>query len=372
MLAKKRRFQGLVVVAILIMAMIGGLMPDPFAMPLPIRHPKPVAGVLGRLADFLNDIRANSDANMNFAASAALLRGIAEYEFGESSSANVWIGRNGHLFFGAEQAPAQSAGTIYRRPETQHFVDIATILERDLARRGAKLVVAIPPNAQSVAVDDLPPWARAHSPLEYELAMNELRDRGIATVDLKAPLMVAAHNHHDIYRLTDTHWGTRGAVLAFNLVVTGAGHPDWKANPDTVLGPVIPVVAGDLARMMGIQRFLADSDAPLLPPPVDNWEKLNILRSLPYAGVFDSYAYARRDAKGGARILVLGDSFTQTFWLPLFERTDAARIGWLHHAYCNFDYADVERFDPTLVIWVPTEREMPCPLSAWPQGLPHE
>ena len=372
MLDKKRRFQGLVVVGVLFLAMIGGLMPDPFAMPWPVvHHRKAAIGVLGRLADFMNGMRAYSDANMNFAASAPLLRGLAEYEIGASSSPNVWIGRNDHLFFAGEQTTAQSGGTIYRQRRTLHFVDIAAILARELARRGAKIVVAIPPNAQSVAIGDLPDWAKAHSPLEYDLAMEELRKRGIETVDLKTPMVAKAHRR-SLYLRTDTHWRTFGAVFAYNLVVSGAGHPEWKADPATVRGPVAPIAAGDLARQMGIRPFLTDSGAPLIPVPAGEWDKLDILRSPPFEGVFDTYAYARRGAKSGARVLMLGDSFTQYFWLPLFERTDAERIGWMHHSNCTFDYADVERFDPTLVIWVPTEREMPCPLTAWPAGLPHQ
>ena len=322
MLAKRRRYQGLMVVAILLLAMIGGLMPDPFVMPWPARHPNPSAGVLGRLADFLNGIRAYSDVNMNFAATAPLLRGIAEYEFGESSSPSVWIGRNGHLFFSGERAAAQSSGAIYRTDEVLRFVDIAVVMRRELARRGTALLVAIAPNAQSVSINDLPAWAKARSPLEYDLAMDELRRHRINVMDLKSSL-IATSDARPLYRLTDTHWGRRGAVLAFNLVVSDAGHPEWTVDPQKVLGPVKTVEAGDLARTIGIQRFLTDEDSAMLPSTSSEWSKLDVLRSPAYGGIFDTYAYARKGAKSGARVLVLGDSFTQYFWLPLLERTDA-------------------------------------------------
>ena len=67
---------------------------------------------------------------------------------------------------------------------------------------------------------------------------------------------------------------------------------------------------------------------------------------------------------------MLGDFFTQKFWLPLFQRSDAERIGWMHLSKCGFDFADLERFEPTLVIIAPTERAMPCTLDEWPVGLP--
>jgi alginate O-acetyltransferase complex protein AlgJ len=171
-----------------------------------------------------------------------------------------------------------------------------------------------------------------------------------------------------LYRLTDSHWTTRGAVFAFNLVVSGAGHREWTVDPQAVLSPLTPVAGGDLAHLMGIQRYLTDADAPILPMPEGGWEKVDILRSPPIDG-FDSYAYGRRRAEGGERVLVLGDSFTNLFWGPLFLRSDAERIGWMHHGACGFDFDDVERFEPTLVILAPTERKMPCVLTAWPAAL---
>jgi alginate O-acetyltransferase complex protein AlgJ len=372
MLSQRRRFQGIVAVAILVLVMLGGLVPDPFVTLLPGSQPKQAQiGTLGQLTGFFDGIGDYFDSNMNYAASVPLLRGIVEYELGASSSPKVYIGRNNHLFYAAESAAAQSAGAIYRRSETLHFVDMATILRRELERRGAKLVVTIPPNAQSIAIDDLPSWSKARPPFEYDLAMGELRKRGIASVDLKTPFL-AMEDRDAIYRLTDTHWRMRGAVLAFNLVVPGAGHPEWTVNPEAVLGPVTPIPGGDLARFMGIQRYLTDADAQMLPALEGGWEKLDILRPSPFAGVFDSYAYGRKGAKGGERVLVLGDSFTYYFWLPLFQRSDAERIGWMHHGFCGFDFADVERFEPTLVILAPTERVMPCALAAWPPRLPRE
>jgi hypothetical protein len=87
--------------------------------------------------------------------------------------------------------------------------------------------------------------------------------------------------------------------------------------------------------------------------------------------VFDAYAYRRKEAVAGENVLVIGDSFTRDFWLPLLERSDAKRIGWMHHGLCTFDFVDVERFRPSLVILTPTERYIPCPPGAWPAGLPH-
>jgi alginate O-acetyltransferase complex protein AlgJ len=372
MLALKRRFQGIITAAVLVLAMLGGLVPDPFATPSPNAQPKATrTDALGRFEDFFMAVRDLFRTRMNYAASAPLLRGIIEYELGASSSPKVYIGRNNHLFYNGESTPAQSAGDIYRQPETLHFVDMAAILRRELELRGAGLIVASPPNAQSIAIDDLPSWSRPHPPFEYDLAISELRKRGVATIDLKTALL-ALGDGDALYLRTDTHWSNRGAVQGFNLVVSGGGRPQWMVDPDAVLGRRMPIPAGDLARFMGIQRYLTDTDAPMLPASESGWEKLDILRSPPFGNVFDAYAYGREGAESGERVLLLGDSFTWQFWLPLFKRSDVARIGWMHHAMCGFDFSDVERFNPTLVILAPTERLIPCPLANWPPGLPRE
>ena len=372
MLVPWRRFQGIVVVAIFILVMIGGCLPDPFVTHTSASQPGPARkGMIATVVQLFDYGRSYFELNMNYVASAPLLRSLIKYELGASSSPQVYIGQNHHLFYSGESAAAQSAGAVYRRAETLHFVEMCAILGRELARRGTKMIVVIPPNAQSIAIDDLPSWSRSklHPPLEYDLALQELARNGIQTVDLKT-IWLAHPDGIPLYRLTDTHWNNRAAVLAFDLVVSASGHPQWNVDPATVLGPLTQSTGGDLGYFLGIARFLTDSDRPMWPGPAQAWEKLDILRSPPFIGLFDNYAYERKGAGSGERVFVLGESFTQKFWLPLFERSDAERIGWMHLSKCGFDFADLERFEPTVVIIAPTERAMPCTLDAWPVGLP--
>ena len=195
--------------------------------------------------------------NTRYVALAPLLRGIIGYKLGSSLSPKVYIGRNDHLYYADEQAAAQSAGAIYRRLEVLHFVEMAAVLQRTLSRRDVKLVVAIPPNAQSIAVEDLPWSSNKQWPLEYDLALTELHKRGAKVVDLKAALL-ALNDGNAVYRKTDTHWNTLGSVLSFNLVVADAEHPEWRVDTDAVVGPVSPARGGDLARFMGMQNYWSD------------------------------------------------------------------------------------------------------------------
>jgi hypothetical protein len=103
-------------------------------------------------------------------------------------------------------------------------------------------------------------------------------------------------------------------------------------------------------------------------PAETGWTPIDAIRSPPFIGIFYHYAFER--GHDGERLLVVGDSFTANFWRPLMTHSNAARIGWMHHSECAFDFNDVVRFQPTYVFLAPTERSMPCLLKFWPKGLP--
>lgn len=356
LLRRHRRRLGPMIMTLLVLVMVGGFMPDPMSTPQPFNTMS-----LAAWRDYFSD-------NFAYARSMPFLRGFILYALGTSSDPRVFIGRHAHLYYNAEDVVGQSTGTIYRPDEVRHFADVADALRQALAARGGKLLVLFPPNAQSVATHDLPSWWHISGPLEYDLALRELRQRGIATIDLRASL-AAMPGADELYRRTDSHWRWKAALLAFNEAMRAIGHDAWSIDPATALSPLEPVPAGDLARLIGLQGYLSDADYSWrLPVSRPAWAPIDVLRSPPYAGVFDPYAFQR--SGDGERLLVLGDSFTAGLWRAPLQHTNAARIGWMHHARCNFDYHDVERFHPTWVILAPTERYIPCSLRNWPRGLP--
>jgi len=364
MLRPERRHSGIIASVVLVLLMLGSLAPNPFSSTRSAKH------AAWASSNIISSAISYVDTAMGYAELAPSLRSLIEYELGTSSSRKVYLGRNGHLYYGAERAAEQSAGLIYRASEVIRFAELSSVLSRELQKRGAPLVITVPPNAQSIAIEDLPRSPKARPRLEYDLLFKELKKRGLAAVDLKSHFL-AIGDGNSVYRKTDTHWTSRGAVIAFNQVMSSAKHPEWKVDVNEVLGPVKTVQAGDLARMLGLQNFLTDENADILPARnAKDWQPSQILHSSNPQPVFDSYSFERKGAETTDRILVIGDSFTQHFWLPLLQRTDAAMIGWMHHLECKFDFADVERFKPTLVILAPTERYARCPTKNWPVGLP--
>ena len=361
MLIAKLRYQGVFIAGLFILLMLGSFVPDPFSRPQTMSTP----------ANFFKSAQDYFRLRMKYAAFAPLVRGLVGYNLNSSLTFRAYIGRNHHLYFAEDNATAQSFGDIYRRAEIVRFADIAAILQRELRKDGADLIVAIAPNAQSVAVEDLPLRPTGKELREYDLALAELKNRSIRTSDIRSVLL-AYGDGNALYRLTDTHWNNLGALLAFNSVVTDAGYPQWTV-PWSVLGPATSIPGGDLARFLGIQDYIKDFSRPFIAQTNESWKKISIIRSLPpAANVFENYTY-ERNGGAGSHVLVLGDSFSMNYWLPFFQSTsDIDRIGWMHHSMCAFDFRDVRLFAPTLVIWMPTERAVPCPLEKWPLDLPKE
>jgi hypothetical protein len=364
-----RRYLGPIALALLVLVMLGALVPDPVGTWHPFSVAPGKIGLGARLNALSRAVRDYVGANFGYARSLPYLRGALEYTLGTPSDPRVYFGRGAHLFYSGEDIVSQSTGSLYRAPEVRHFADVADALRRALAVRGSDLVVLIPPNAQSIPMRDQPAWWRISGPLEYDLAMHQLRQRGITTIDLKAAF-TASPERDRLYRRTDSHWRWNGALMAFDLAMQAIGHDEWSLDPATALTPLAPAPGGDLAYLLGLQDHLPDADYALrVAPTASAWTALDVFRGPPF-GWFVPYVYER--APQGERLLVLGDSFTFEFWRRMLQHTGAARVGWMHFAECAFDFDDVARFQPTHVIVAPTERLIVCKQANWPRGLPHD
>src|SRR5271166_5711307 len=77
--------------------------------------------------------------------------------FGNDS---VLIGREGRMFYLGEETVRQSAGLVFRDQRVAETADLLVRMNKELASRGVKFLVAMPPNAATIYQDDLPQWAR--------------------------------------------------------------------------------------------------------------------------------------------------------------------------------------------------------------------
>jgi alginate O-acetyltransferase complex protein AlgJ len=272
----------------------------------------------------------------------------------------VLTGSNGWMFLRADQMLQLSAGLIRRDEQVAETADLLTTMHTLLAARGARLLVASPPNSATIYPDQLPLWARNRGQrTEYDVLLDDLAARGVPAVDLR-PALIAARAEGKVYHMHDTHWTAFGAVTAFNTIVEADSRPDWKLDPARVLGAPETILGGDLARLLGTADEVKETDRLLAVPsgkrePLDNGKQFTTALST--------------SDRSGPTIMIIGDSFTEGFFVPMLLQ-DTGRVVWLLNNVCRFDWKWIDQLRPDEVWWMPTERFIVCGKGARPVGMP--
>jgi hypothetical protein len=222
-------------------------------------------------------------------------------------------------------------------------------------------LAALIPNKHTIYKRYLPVWAAEEAGrTEYDLFLAQMAQAGVATIDLRPPLRLAAASEEPIFYSTDTHWNRLGALTAFDAIAATLGKPHWAADPAQVLGAPVARPGGDLARFLAVNWLLADRDRDLAIEDA-------IKRAVEWGDyVQRSYEVAGTGEKG--TVLVVGDSFSRDLLRPYFARS-VARLVWVHHQGCQFDWSDVDRFNPDTVLFLMAERLVHACLNNRPVGM---
>jgi alginate O-acetyltransferase complex protein AlgJ len=264
----------------------------------------------------------------------------------------VLIGRDGRMFYLGAEMVRQSAGLIFRDQKVADSANRLAAMRDALEKRGIAFFVLVLPSTSSIYQDDLPIWAQSHGrKTEYDLFLQDLAERGIKTVDLRPPLKETA-SEGKAYLLHDSHWTARGAIAGFNAAVEADSHPDWRVAPAKALASPQEIRGGDLARLLGEQDEVAETAEPLALPAVGKEENLS-QDLMP--------AYMITTGKPGPTILVVGDSFTASFF-PRMLAQHVGRAIWVHYNDhgCSFDWSLIDKYHPDEVWWARVERALIC------------
>jgi len=276
-----------------------------------------------------------------------LYANLAKRWLGEGNGA-VFVGRHGRLFYLGDDSVQQSAGLVRRDAQVVETADVLAAMRDALGQRGIRFLVALPPNAATIYPDDLPNWAQRNGRLtEYDVLLAVLAERGIKAVDLR-PAVWTVRSKAPAYFLYDTHWTPRGAIAGFNAIAEADGHPDWRVDADAALAPRSRRQGGDLARMIGVNDDVAEFT-----------EKTNL------SGLSQN---AELTAQHSKTIMIIGDSFTESYFPPLMTKQGVGVV-WQHHKWCGFDWKTIDRSQPDEVWWMPTERYLLCHPNVRPDGF---
>ncbi len=362
---------GVLVAGLLAVMLLSNLIPDPAGSGEWRIVARPQDNLFQRLHGNLRSISFYFKDNFGFRASLPQFRRELR-EFARSPDTKlIYFGPKGQVFWSLQRAPEQTSGQIYRMAAVQRFVSVIEAMQARLPN--TKIVVALPPNAQTVDVENLPDWFNwvKPRPTEYALMLAELAHAGITAVDLRAVLRASPQARK--YLANDTHWNNLSATLALNAAMVAAGHPDWQVDVAAAVGPMKPAPLGDIATALNLRIKLPNENQELRLNPAWQRQTNPDFKSRNEMGGFNPYFVRFRDS--GPRVMVLGDSYTVDSWPYLLGYTPVAEVAWVHfskavYGSCDFDFADVERFAPQVLIIARTERMFPCLKGEWPANLP--
>lgn len=289
-------------------------------------------------------------------ASAALRESLNDEAAG---SGNFLRGRDGFLLL--REGLSESLGFTTSPEAAAQSGALACEVQRRSVQSGARFLYTIAPSPTTiypeVAPDGMgPPIA----PTDYDLVLQAARACGAEVLDLRAPLR-ARREAALLYRRTDTHWTPRGAVIAFNSIVSRLDHPELRVDSRLFRWRTREVL-GDMTRIAGA----LEADAEMVETPElrrrDHIEPTETPLPQPDPTVA---GFVRDYPRDGLSVLLIGDSFTHAFF-PNYLAPVARRVTFIHHQRCGFDWREVERAQADIVLFMPTERFALCEDGARP------
>jgi hypothetical protein len=145
----------------------------------------------------------------------------------------------------------------FSQSELEHWRSLLIERTRRFGSTGAKYVLVIAPNKESIYAEHLPVWIGPKlGPSRLDQLMAYLKSAPEATViDLRASL-IAEKGSEALYYKTDTHWNPRGAYTAYREIARilepsfpGLSVKSWASfNPK-----VVERQSMDIARMIGLE-----------------------------------------------------------------------------------------------------------------------
>lgn len=237
------------------------------------REPAPLPhfdGSLETIPDVIAGLSAWFDDHFGFR--SALVRWYGESRLvvlGASPTPVVIKGRDGWFFYGDDGAVEDYArqGPM-TRDEVQGWRETLTRSHGWLRERQAAYVFAVAPDKHAIYPEKMPAALRRVGDMSRTDQVYEaLAGTGVAAVDLR-PALVAGRTHERVYQRTDTHWNDLGAFAAYRQIIAAVRAqaptvpPAWTRDDFELVERNVEGM--DLAAMMGLKRWLRESDLTLV------------------------------------------------------------------------------------------------------------
>jgi len=244
--------------------------------------------------------------------------------FGESSSKDVIVGRDGWLFYAAENSLSDLLGNKkLSKAELLAWRSWLEFRHDWLARRGVRYLFVIAPNKESIYPEFIPSrFSRRHGTGVTDQLLNYLKDTGcaVSVLDLR-PALIEVKSTMQAYFKTDTHWTDQGAFVGCQQIIAFLQRwmPELKTeSAEGVFSQPAQHKLSDLSAMLGLSVGTTES-APAYSP-LQLGEQRIVRFTLP--NVSETKERSPRTVIPGnplssRRALLLRDSFSDAMLKPL-------------------------------------------------------
>jgi alginate O-acetyltransferase complex protein AlgJ len=315
---------------------------------------------LSGLTDYLAGVDAFVADNIGLRDQLMTVKNRLNRVINGKSNSRVIAGEDGWLFYNAAQVVERNAGLIFQPERVENMLRYAQEAQ-DLANAQGAHFIAMPvPNSHALYRKHLPAWARPKvDPYTEQRAIAEgLKAKGLPISDPYVLFRDRDLEALPLYFRRDTHWNGYGAYIAFHDAMAQFGLADFFPAPESILkGYVQGEYYGVLDQFLGLDKAAESEPLPDLDmTQFDRHPELSAVETDDHVSM-DSYDVTY--APEGPRLLVIGDSFSYSFFRKYWGAGFSA-VHWSHHDYGRYDRSVFNRFKPDYVIFEFVDWEVPA------------
>ncbi len=320
-----------------------------------------------RVEDFVGD---------HFGLRGTLVRGynLIHVTAGVSPMRRIVVGKAGWLFLEQTRLGELNRGAVpLSAPRLARLIESFESRHRYLAGRGVAFAVLAAPDKHSLYPEYLPASLKIVGPSRFQQFRDAALEADFQLVDALAALQAAKAAGEPIYYRGDSHWNCRGAWVAYRALMAKLREAGYRGGRELDEAEV-EFSRPEQPRATDLVRNLLNLDG-LIEEPNDYVcriaEPAEFIASRPDDDRVFDYVYAappgkehrryrRTTPRDHSRVLVYRDSYANAM-LPFLIHTFDEVIYAAPPRPLAFDPADVDRYDPDLVIYQFVERSLYYP-----------
>jgi len=245
-----------------------------------------------------------------------------------SSNPFVLVGKNGWLFYNAENAYENYSGQdLFTKEELAKITEILLTTKEKLENKNIKFLFVIAPNKHSIYSDELQKiFQRKNTFTQTDQVDTILEENSIPYLDLRKTLSQNAQKMQ-LYYKTDTHWNNLGAYLAYKEISKQLNFApyEWSFQMGSKSG-------GDLSAFLSLKENIMDTQiiahpkfeakAKLLPTLFENPKKNHDLYTFGTQDTTQPKAVVFRDSFSNALVPYLSEHFSQVSYVWTYNVLD--------------------------------------------------